>query len=385
MIRDTGLGACLSACRGRETQGPAVLLLLVACAGPPRPPAVPAVPVTVARAERRPVPFAIEATGTVEPVQTVAIESQVGGVLQEVAFREGDDVEAGQLLFRIDPRPYQAALAQAEAILARDQAQSEFAEADVKRYEELVRKDFVTAQQYDQVRAAAGALQATLAADRAAVENARLNLQYATIRAPIAGRTGSVLVRAGNLVRANSGTPLVVINRIHPILVRFAVPALQLALVREYQRRTTAVVLARPAGVSGAGIVGTLAFIDNAVDSATGTILLKGRFANTDKMLWPGEFVAVSLQLYVEPDALVIPVAAVVSGQQGDYVFVVGPEGTATTRSVKVARAAGDLAVIASGLQPGEQVVTDGQLRLTAGAKVDIRSSSSSPEGSGAP
>jgi multidrug efflux system membrane fusion protein len=346
-------------------------VLLAACgdqaAAPPQ-----RVPVTVGTAERRDVPFELAATGSVEPLQAVAVQPQIGGPIVRIAFREGQDVERGQVLFRIDPRPYQAALAQAEAILARDRAQAANAEQEAKRYAELAEREYVTAQQYDQARTVAAAAAATLAGSEAEVEEARLNLQYATIRAPISGRTGSLRVREGNLVRAENAGPLVTINQIRPILVRFAVPAANLPLIQRY-RGEDLVVRAEPVA-GGAASEGRLTFVDNAVDTATGTILLKGTFPNTDGALWPGEFVNVRLRLYVERDALVVPATAVVTGQQGSFVFVVDGDSTAATRPVKLGRTAGDVAIVNGELRPGERVVTDGQLRLQQGSKVQIKS-----------
>ncbi len=355
----------------RRTGGPLLgLLLLAACAEEKTPPSPP-VPVTVATAERRTVPFELAATGTVEPIQTVAVQAQVSGVLQRVAFREGDEVKRGQVLFQLDPRPYRAAFEQASAILTRDQAQAANAAQEAKRYESLVEKEFVTSQQYDQVRTNAAAAQATLAGSKAAVDQAQLNLQYATIRAPISGRTGSLLIREGNLVRANSAEPLVKINQLRPILVRFAVPANNLSLIQTHAAKNL-VVRAEPSG-GGDPSEGTLTFVDNAVDTTTGTILLKGRFPNDDGSLWPGGFVNVRLQLYVEPDALVIPAAAVVAGQQGSFVFVIQPDSSASTRAVTVNRTAGDFAIVSGDVQPGDRVVVDGQLRLRQGSKVQIK------------
>jgi membrane fusion protein, multidrug efflux system len=334
---------------------------------PPTPP----IPVTVATAERRQVPFELPATGTVEPLETVAVQAQVGGILQRIAFREGDEVKQGQVLFRLDPRPYQAALDQALAILARDRANATNAAQEAKRYETLASKEYVTAQQYEQARTTAAASQATLAGSQAAVDQARLNLQYATIRAPIAGRTGSLQIREGNLVRTNATVPLVTINRLRPILVRFAVPAANLSLVQAHRGKDV-VVRAEPAG-GGDPSEGALTFVDNAVDTATGTILLKGQFPNDDGALWPGSFVNVRLQLYVDPDALVIPSAAVVAGQQGSFVFVIQADSSAATKPVTVTRTAGDLAIVTGDIQPGDRVVVDGQLRLRSGAKVQIK------------
>jgi membrane fusion protein, multidrug efflux system len=353
-----------------EALGWSILILVSACAKKDSPP-VPPVPVTVATAERRAVPFELAATGTVEPLQTVAVQAQVGGLLQRVAFKEGEEVKQGQVLFQLDPRPYRAALDQALALLARDRAQAANAAEDAKRYESLAEKQYVTAQQYQQAKTTAAAGEATLAGSQAAVEQARLNLQYATIRAPIAGRTGSLLVREGNLLRANATEPLVVINRLRPILVRFAVPASNLPLIQEHLGKGV-VVRAEPSG-GGDPSEGTLSFIDNAVDSSTGTILLKGRFPNDDGSLWPGGFVDVRLQLYVEPNALVVPAAAVVAGQQGSFVFVIQPDSSAATRPVTVSRTAGDFAILSGGIQPGDRVVVDGQLRLRQGSKVQIK------------
>src|SRR5947208_825333 len=254
------------------------------------------VPVTVARAEQRAIPFEIAATGTAEPRQTVSVQSQVTGVLTQVAFREGDDVAAGQVLFQIDPRPFQAALAQAQAMLARDQAQAQSAVLDAERYAELVKQDYVTKSDYEAKRANAEALKAAVRADSAAVANADLNLEWATVRAPIAGRTGRPLVRAGNLVRANAPDPLVIINQIHPILVRFAVPEQHLPDIQRHSRGRLPV-LVSPSKTDTAASEGLLTFVDNAVDTTTGTVLLKAEFANRSNALWPGEFVNVRLQL----------------------------------------------------------------------------------------
>src|SRR6266699_3063732 len=340
------------------------------------------VPVTVARAEQRAVPYEIIATGTVEPRQTVSVQSQVTGVLTQVAFREGDDVAAGQVLFQIDPRPFQAALEQAQAMLARDQAQAQSAALDAQRYAELVKQDYVTKSDYEAKRAAADALQAAVRADSAAVANAQLNLEWARIRAPIAGRTGRLLVREGNLVRANAPDPLVIINQIHPILVRFAVPERALPDIQRY-RKNRLPVLVSPSKEDTTFTSGLLTFVANAVDTATGTVLLKAEFPNRDNALWPGEFLNVRLQLYVEDSALVVPSQAVMTGQQGTYVFVVNQDGTAQSQPVTVERTAGQYAILTrgAGVQVGEQIVTDGQLRLTAGAAVEVKGGGTSGAG----
>ncbi len=349
------------------------LLLALGCSrkgagGPAR------VPVTVARAEQRAVPYEIVATGTVEPRQTVSVQSQVTGVLTQVAFHEGDEVAAGQVLFHIDARPFQATLDQAEAMLDRDQAQAQSAVLDAQRYAELVKQDYVTKSDYDAKRAAAEALQAVVRADSAAVANAALNVDWATIRAPIAGRTGRLLVREGNLVRANANAtdPLVVINQIRPILVRFAVPEEHLADIQRY-RKNRLPVLVSPSKTDTVFTEGTLTFVDNTVDTTTGTVLLKAEFPNRDNTLWPGEFLSVRLQLYVEDKALVVPAQAVMSGQQGTYLFVINQDGTARSQPVTVERTAGAYTVIAQGVRAGDEVVTDGQLRLVPGVPVEVK------------
>src|SRR6266480_3340199 len=332
------------------------------------------VPVTIARAEQRPVPYELLGTGTVEPRQTASVQAQVTGIMTRVAFREGDDVAAGQLLFQIDPRPFQAALEQAKAMLARDQAQGQSAVADAARYAELVKQDYVTKSDYEAKRAAAEALQAAVRADSAAVASAQLNLEWAAIRAPIAGRTGRLLVREGNLVRANAADPLVVINQIRPILVRFAVPQKYLGDIQRYHQHQLPV-FASPSQTDTVFSEGVLTFVDNSVDTTTGTVLLKGEFQNRDNALWPGEFLNVRLQLYIDDKALVVPAQAVMTGQQGTYVFVLNQDGTARSQPVTVERPAGAYAVIAQGVRPGEEVVTDGQVRLVNGAPVEVKGS----------
>jgi len=235
-----------------------------------------------------------------------------------------------------------------------------------------VKQDYVTKQDYDEKRAAAAALRATVRADSAALETATINLDWATIRAPISGRTGRLLVREGNLVRASATDPLVVINQIHPILVRFAVPEQYLADIQRY-RRNPLPVLVSPSKTDTLFSEGALTFVDNSVDTTTGTVLLKAEFANRDNALWPGQFLNVRLQLYVEDKAVVVPSQAVMTGQQGTYLFVVNQDGTTRAQPVTVERTAGPYAVIAQGVQPGDQVVTDGQLRLVSGAAVEVK------------
>jgi multidrug efflux system membrane fusion protein len=347
----------------------ALALSATACGGQ-RPGGHQRVPVMVATVVRQPVPVSVSVNGTVEPLQTVAVLPQVSGTVERVAFREGDEVRTGQVLFQIDPRPYQAALAGAEADLHRDLAQARSALENARRYDALLQKEYVTAQQAEDQRATADALVATVQADSAAVANARLNLGYATVRAPITGRTGRLLVHEGNVVRSSASNPLVVINRIRPILVRFAVPERILPQIQRYGGDRLPV-LARPSDTDTTA-TGTLTFIDNAVDTSTGTVLLKAEFPNRDGILWPGAFVNATLVLSVDSTALVIPAQAVMTGQSGTYVFRVETDSTVSVRAVTVERTVGAVAVIESGLAPGDRVVTDGQLRLTAGSPVEI-------------
>jgi multidrug efflux system membrane fusion protein len=375
------------------------VLAFPACSGEEQHPSPP-VPVVVASVERATVPFELQATGTVEPLQTAAVRSQVTGILTGVNFREGQDIGTGQVLFQIDPRPFQAALQQAQANLARDEAQLANAQQEEARYQELLASGSVSPQLYEQIRTDAAALEATVSADRAAVEAARLNLQYATIRAPISGRAGDLLVREGNLVQAN-GDPLVVINQIAPILVRFTVPATNLPLIQEHLGDSLRVRAWKggqggPEGTPSAGGAparggtttaseGALSFVDNAVDSETGTILLKAQFGNPDAALWPGDFVNVAFELFREENAVVAPARALVQGQRGSYVFVVDDAGIASRRDVEVSRTIGDLAVVAGGLEGGETVVTEGQLRLTSGARVEVQEAGSGTAGRAGP
>lgn len=329
------------------------------------------VPVSVARVVHRPVPYQIGATGTVEPMRTVDVTSQVSGALMRVHFREGDEVGAGQVLFEIDPRPYQATLQQAEATLLRDLTQAQNAAREAARYKELAVTNTVTREDYEAKQATADALAATVRADSATVAVARLNVEYATIRAPIGGRTGRLELHEGNVVRA-TGTSLVTINQLRPILVRFSVPAAQIPDLRR-QAGKTLPAFARASRDGAVPAEGVLSFMDNEVDTSTGTVLLKARFPNRDGALWPGEFVDVTLILDVQNDAVVVPAQAVMTGQQGTYIFVVNGDGMAEQRAVTVTRTLDSIAVLAERLAPGTLVVTDGQLRLTADARVEIR------------
>jgi multidrug efflux system membrane fusion protein len=352
----------------------AVAMAAIAACSKKDPPRQSRVPVSVTAVRRATVPYVVTANGVAEPMQTVAVESQVNGILQRVNFSEGQAVSAGQVLFQIDARPYIAVLDQARAQLARDEATAANARRDATRYAALVKEGYVTGSQADQAEATAVSAGATVTADRATVQKAALDVANCTIRAPISGRTGSLLVRMGNLVKANSEPPLVVINQIQPILVRFSIPQSQFPDIQRYYQSGNALqVRATPSEGTGIPIDGSLAFVDNNVDSTTGTVLLKARFSNPEATIWPGQYMSVALQLYVDPNALILPAPAVLTGQQGTYVFTIDTAGTAKQQPVQVSRTVDTLAIIASGLREGERVVVDGQSRLVPGSKVAIK------------
>jgi membrane fusion protein, multidrug efflux system len=361
-----------------------------------------AVPVAVATVEQKPMPVQIQALGSVEAYSVVSVKAQVGGELMRVHFKEGQDVKKGDLLFTIDPRPFEAALAQvqatqaqhqaqvtqAEANLARDQAQLENARVEEERYRRLVAGGFVAREQYDQFlttlktaqatieadQAAVATARALVRADAAAVETARLNLAYTVIRSPLDGRTGSLMLHEGNVVRSGgtADSTLLVINQIQPIYVSFTVPQQQLSGIKTYMQAGSLSVDALSAGETRPDR-GVVTFVDNAIDPATGTVRLKASFPNAEKRLWPAQFANVTLTLTVDPNAIVVPSQAVQTGAQGPYVFVVKPDSTVENRRLVVTRTQGNDSVIASGLQAGEQVVTDGQSRLSPGVKVEVR------------
>lgn len=366
------------------------------------------VPVTTAKVEQRAVPIDIPAVGTMEAISSVQIRAQVTGQLSMLHFTEGQDVQKGQLLFELDPRPFEAALQQAEAVLARDTATANNATAQRARYEDLYKRGLIPRDQYETQTASAQSLQATLEADRAAVQTARLNVQYTKISAPIAGRTGVLNVHMGDLVRANDTNPLVIINQIAPIYCTFSVPGRYLQDVRRYQAQAPLQVVAQgqaslPPGAQpvappnqggpppsaslqptpGPQAMGHVNFIDNAVDPQTGTIKLKATFPNTDHMLWPGLFVTVRLKLANDPTALVVPSGAIQASQNGQFVYVVNADRTVEVRPVVIQRQQGDAVVIASGLSAGEEVVTDGQLKLTPGAHITRPSEQGAAPGAG--
>ncbi|HEU4941119.1 MAG TPA: efflux RND transporter periplasmic adaptor subunit [Candidatus Eisenbacteria bacterium] len=337
------------------------------------------VPVKVAHAAEQSMPYSLVAVGTVEALRTAAIGSQVGGVITRVAFREGDVVRKGQVLIQIDPRPFHAALEQAKATLQRDRAQAETARLDAERSRSLYEAKVLSQAEWDQKRSASEALAATVRADSASVMNAALDLESATIRAPIAGRTGRLSVNVGDYVKAATSDPLVTVIQPNPIRVRFTIPERDVPALQRYLHAHPRVQI-----VSGGGepTDGALVFVDNAVDQVSGTLLLKGEFPNPGGSLVPGQFVDVRLVLYVAPRAIVVPSLAVSTGQQGSYVYVVNPDSTVTPRPVEVERTVDELTIVSSGLKAGESVVTDGQLRLSPGAKVVIKKPG--PEGAAA-
>ena len=352
----------------------ATLVVVTACGGGDQQRTVqPAVPVTVAKVVQKTVPVTFRAIGHVEAIATVAIKARIGGELLKAWFTEGQSVVRGATLFTIDPRQYEAALRLVEAQLAKDAALLAKAEADIKRYEGLVKQDFVTRELYDQIIANAAALRAGVAADQATVDNAKLQLAYCTITAPVEGRTGNLNVKVGNLVKADDATPLVTINQIRPIFAAFSVPAQLLPQVTKHDGNRITVMATLPQN-PGPAEEGTLTFVDNVVDTATSTILLKATFANRDDRLWPGQFVDIVVTLGEEPNRIVAPAPAVQTSQQGQYVFVVKDDQTVELRPVKVDRMDEAEAVIDTGVSAGETVVTDGQIRLVPGARVEIKS-----------
>ncbi len=374
-IREVGLRVGLCAC----------VLIAAGCA-PKEARRGARVPVAVAVVETRTVPDEIDATGTVEPVASADVTAQVGGLVTRIAFREGDDVRAGQVLVALDARPFQASFAQAAAILERDRAQARTARRELERGETLARQQLLSPGELDDKRSAAEALAATVLADSANLEKARLDLAYATVRAPISGRTGKLNVHEGDVVKANeTSSPLVTIHQLHPIRVRFTVPQAELPSLRAGKRGDVRV-LVQTGLADSAWSEGRLVFVDNQVDAASGTVLLKGEFPNADGALWPGAFARVRLRLAEQAGALVVPAAAVTNSQQGTVVYVVKPDTTVEVRPVGVLRTWRGITVVANGLSAGETVVIDGQVRLSPGAKASIRGASAdSARAGGAP
>jgi multidrug efflux system membrane fusion protein len=346
------------------------LLFLVSCSKKPAGQS-PAVPVLTARVEQKTIPLEIKNFGTVEAYSTTAVKSQVAGILTGVHFTQGQMVKKNELLISIDPRPFEAALKSAEANLSRDEAQLKYDEKALSRYTELLKKGSATQEQYDQVSTTAEALRATVKADNAAVENAKLQLDYCSIRSPIDGITGELLVDQGNLVKEKDIT-IVIINQIKPIYVTFSVPQQYLLQIQKYMADDKLEAIARPPQAPEQGVVGWLSFVDNSVDNNTGTVRLRATFDNNDMQLWPGQYVNVNLILTQEPNAIVIPSQAVQTSQNGQFVFIVKSDQTVEQRPVTIERRTNNETVV-KGLEAGEIVVTDGQLNLVPGAKVQIK------------
>jgi multidrug efflux system membrane fusion protein len=332
----------------------------------------PPVPVSVAQVVARTVPVRLRAIGNVEPYTTVAIKARIDGQIVAVHFKEGQEVRKGEVLFEIDKRPFEAQLAQAQATLGKDRALLDHANDQEKRYKELLAQKFISPDAYAQIRTNGETAAAQVRADEAAIESVRLQLAYCTIRAPINGYAGKIQIQEGNLVKANDTNPLVVINQVVPTNVSFSVPEQSLPALRKYQASGELQVSAQVPNAGLPPVAGKLSFIDNTTDATTGTIKLKAEFPNAGKELWPGQFVDVVLTLTQQDNATVAPSSAIQNGPNGQYVFVVKPDRTVDLRPVKIARSEGDITVMGSGLNPGETVVTIGQLRLGPGSKVAI-------------
>lgn len=350
------LGLLLSGCSEKKAQAP-----------PAR------IPVTVADVVQKTVPVQVQVIGNVEAFRTVGVKPQITGEIVGVHFTEGQDVRKGQLLFTLDQRPFEADLARYEAALAQDEAKAKNAELEAHRYGNLVQDGVVAKEAADQMQTNHDAMAATVKADRAQVEYSRVQLYYTKIYSPIDGRTGTLMLHLGNVVKANPDNPMVTINQVNPIYVDFALAQQFLPEIKRHMAKGKLKVAAAIQGEDDKPETGTLSFIDNNVDLTTGTIKLKGTFENKDRRLWPGQFVNVSLTLSEQPNAIVVPTQAIQTGQQGSYVFVIKPDMTADARPVRVARSQEGQAVIESGLEAGEKVVTDGQIRLVPGAKVEIK------------
>jgi multidrug efflux system membrane fusion protein len=349
--------------------------LLSSCSGSKAPPPrMTAVPILAATVEQKDVPLQVKAIGAVEAYSNVSVKTQITGELTGVHFKEGQDVNKGQLLFTLDKRAFEATLKQAQGMLAKDQAQAANARAQAKRYESLNKAGVVSKEEYEQMQSNADALDAAVLADQATVDNARVQLVYCTIYSPIDGRTGPLLIHQGNMIKANDTPFLVSINQVQPIYATFTVPEQNLADIKRYsgqgRLRVQAFIPNDTRGPAG----GWLSFIDNTVDQATGTIKLKGEFVNADRRLWPGQFVDVVLTLAQQPNAIVVPSQAIQNGQSGQFVLVIKPDMTVEARPVTLDRSTDGQAVISKGLAAGEQVVTDGQLRLVPGVtKVELK------------
>jgi membrane fusion protein, multidrug efflux system len=353
------------------------VVAMAACTGGGTPSAMgerrPAIPVLVARAEKTTVPNQLHAIGTVQAYSTVSVKARVDGEVVGVHFHEGQEVSKGQLLFTIDPRPFEAALAEARANLTKTVAQDALAEAQEKRWGVMYQVHAASVEQYDESHAQAAALKANVAADEAAVKTAELSLAYTSITSPIDGRAGNLNLNMGNIVKANADTAMVVINQIKPTYVAFALPERDLSEIRRFMETNSLAVVANPPNQPDEVSVGTLSFIDNTVDPTTGTIKYKGLFPNQEERLWPGQFVDVTLTLEERPNIIVVPSQAVQSGQNGTYVFVVKPDMTVRLQPVTTGDTVEGKTVIERGLSAQETVVTDGQMLLVPGAPVRIK------------
>jgi multidrug efflux system membrane fusion protein len=333
------------------------------------------VPVTVGKATTKTMPVQVEVIGNVEAYSNVSVRTQTAGEVERAYFTQGQDVKKGQLLFTLDRRPFEAALHQFEANLARDEAQLANARAQAERNRQLFQEGIISKDQYETIHTNAQALEATVRADEAGIENAKVDLSYCSIYSPIDGRTGSYQMYPGNIAKLND-TVLVVINQIHPIYVTYSVPEQFLALVRQYQAHGPIAVQASVPNDTRPPASGQLTFIDNTVDAATGTIKMRATFQNPDNRLWPGQFVSVVMRLTTRPNATVVPSQSVQTGQTGKYLFVVKPDGSADIRPVAAGETVNGETVIEKGVAPGETVVTDGQLLLAPGSKVEIKKGS---------
>jgi multidrug efflux system membrane fusion protein len=338
-------------------------------------PVKPAIPVTVGVAKSQDIPVYVSGLGTVQAFNTVTIKSRVDGQITQVLFKEGQEVKAGDPLFVIDPRPYQATLEQAQGSLQRDQAQLEGAQRDLDRYEKLVTPGFQTRQSYEDQKATVGQLQGSVKTDQALIDSAKLNIEYANVRAPIDGRTGARLVDTGNFVQASAATNLVTITQLKPIFVTFTVPQDALDQIRENQAKAPLNVVAYASDNKTILATGKLTLINNQVDTTTGTVQLKATFENTDERLWPGEFINTRLIVTVKKDAVTVPSQAIMQGPAGAYAYILKSDDTVDRQDVQIGLTQDGIATIDKGLSAGQTVVVEGQYRLTNGSKVKIRPS----------
>jgi len=349
-----------------------VLALIPVACEKPAPVVFQPVPVDVAKVETADVPIKLRSIGTVEAVQSVAVSALVGGYLQEVHIKDGQPVNEGQILFKIDSRKFEVALKQNEANLEQVRIQWQSAVKEVQRADSLLKDNIITPQEQEKLQTAADSLQAALKLQEALLENSRLDLSFCTIRSPISGRAGSLLVHKGDLIKANASI-FVTINQINPVRVKFSIPEKELGVLRSAMAAGTVSVSATLPQNSDQGIEGKLVFIDNAVDVQTGSIILKAEFANDEELLWPGQFVETSVMLGTMKDALIVPSGAVQTGQQGTFVFVVDAQKKAAIRKVVTGLVNGESTIILDGLKAEEAVVTDGQIRLGDGMPVNVR------------